>query len=348
MEDEVVVKRKWLTREYFLDMIAATHIVPGPNAVEMAIHIGYIHYGYLGLFAAGLAFLIPATTITLIIALIYVNYGKLPELTGFFYGISPAILAIIFVSGFRLGKAAIKSGKTFIIALLVFIAYFYNIDELVLILASGIGQLLFDNFTNTTMLVPLIIPTLIHSINNCFLVINDRLIALGLFFLKVGSILFGGGYVLFAYVHKDIVNNFHWLNNRQLLDAIAVGQMTPGPFSSAATFIGYLIEGFPGAIVSTIAMFIPSFVIVFFLGKWLPNLQKMKSVRSILTGINACVVSLIVGVAISLIKPVIVDTTTLLILLISLILLIKIKIDPIYLVISSGFFGLLLNTLTTH
>ena len=278
----------------------------------------------------------------------YVNYGKLPELTGFFYGISPAILAIIFMSGFRLGKTAIRSGKTFIIALLVLIAYFYDIDEVILILASGIGQLFLDNFNKTAMLVPVIVPTLISSLNKFHLEINNRIIALGLFFLKVGAILFGGGYVLFAYVHKDIVNNFHWLNNRQLLDAIAVGQMTPGPFSSAATFIGYLIEGFPGAIVATIAMFIPSFVIVFFLGKWLPNLQKIKSIKSILTGINACVVSLIIGVAISLIEPVIVDITTILILLISLILLIKIKIDPIYLVIGGGTFGLILNTFITR
>jgi len=341
METEMVHKRKWVSHEYFMDMLAATNLVPGPNAVEMAIHLGQIRAGFLGLLLAGFSFLLPPTVITLVLAILYVRWGSLPQITQIFYGISPVVISIILFSGIRIGKSALNSATTVCLALICVVASLLNIDEAVIILSSGLISVLIYIFrTNKITPVLFLLSFTVNFITVCSFV-NSKLANLGLYFLKIGFILFGSGLVLFAYIHNDLVNNFQWLTERQLLDAIAVGQFTPGPVSSSVTFIGYLIAGIPGAIISTLGIFFPSFIIVTILGKILPKIRKSQIVQIFLNGVNAAVVALIISVTISLFKSSISDYLTLAIFFSSLFIIWKYKIDPIWLILSGAIIGLM-------
>ena len=340
MEIEMVQKRQWVKREYFMDMLAAINLVPGPNAVEMAIYLGYIRAGIPGLLLAGICFLIPATLITLLIAYYYQSYGSLPQAQVILSGITPLIIAIVLTSGYRIGKSALKNPQTIVIAIGCFIAALIGMNGMIVILIAGILGLIFYfiNRRNTTPIWMLAFP--IIQLKQCMFILNDRLIQLSLYFLKIGAILFGGGYVLFAYINYDIVARYHWLTERQLLDAIAVGQITPGPVSSAVTFIGYLIEGLPGAILSTIAIFLPSFLIVLLLGKILPRLRKSPIAQSLLDGVNSGVVALIFAVGLNLLHNSIIDVGTAIIFLLGIFVLIKYRLDPALLILSGGLIGL--------
>ena len=341
MEIEMVQKRQWVKRDYFMDMLATINLVPGPNAVEMAIYLGYIRAGLPGLLIAGICFLLPATLITLLFAYYYQSYGLLPQVQAVLSGITPMIIAIIMTSGYRIGKSALKNPQTIIIAIGCFIAALSGVNGMIVILIAGILGLFFY-FINRHNITPILmfVPPLIQ-LKQFLILLNDRLIQLFLYFLKIGAILFGGGYVLFAYIHYDIVARYQWLTEKQLLDAIAVGQITPGPVSSAATFIGYLIEGLPGAILSTIAIFIPSFLIILLLGKVLPRLRKSPIAQSFLDGVNSGVVALILAVGLTLLRNSITDVETAIMFLLGIFVLIKYQLDPALLILSGGLIGLL-------
>ena len=341
MEIEMVQKRQWVKRDYFMDMLATINLVPGPNAVEMAIYLGYIRAGLPGLLIAGICFLLPATLITLLFAYYYQSYGLLPQVQAVLSGITPMIIAIIMTSGYRIGKSALKNPQTIIIAIGCFIAALSGVNGMIVILIAGILGLFFYfiNRHNITPMLILVSPLI--QLRQSLILLNDRLIQLFLYFLKIGAILFGGGYVLFAYIHYDIVARYQWLTEKQLLDAIAVGQITPGPVSSAATFIGYLIEGLPGAILSTIAIFIPSFLIILLLGKFLPRLRKSPIAQSFLDGVNSGVVALILAVGLTLLRNSITDVETAIMFLLGIFVLIKYQLDPALLILSGGLIGLL-------
>ena len=341
MEIETVQKRQWVEREHFMDMLAITYLVPGPNAFEMASFLGYFHAGYSGLLIAGICFILPATLITLLIAYYYQSFGSLPQAQAILSGITPMIIAIIMTSGYRIGKSALKNPQTIIIALGCFIAALSGVNGVIVTLIAGLLGLFFY-FINRHNITPILIfvPTLI-KLKQSLILLNDRSVQLFLYFLKIGAILFGSGYVLFAYINYDIVTRYQWLTERQLLDAIAVGQITPGPVSSAVTFIGYLIEGLPGAILSTIAIFLPSFLIVLLLGKILPRLRKSPIAQNILDGVNSGVVALIFAVGLSLMQNSITDVGTVVIFLISIFVLIKYQLDPALLILSGGFISLI-------
>ena len=328
MEIEMVQKRRWVKRDYFMDMLGAINLVPGPNAVEMAIYLGYIRAGFPGLLIAGICFLLPATLITLLIAYYYQTFGSLPQAQTILSGITPMIIAIIMTSGYRIGKSALKNPQTVIISIGCFFAALSGINGMIVILIAGILGLIFYliNRQNITPIILFVTPLI--QLKQSFILLNDRLIQLFLYFLKIGAILFGSGFVLFAYINYDIVARYHWLTERQLLDAIAVGQITPGPVSSAVTFIGYLIEGLPGAIFSTIAIFLPSFLIVLLLGKILPRLRKSPIAQSFLDGVNSGVVALILAVGLNLLRNSITDVGTAIFFLLGIIALIKYQLDP--------------------
>ncbi len=340
MENEMVQKRQWVSREYFMDMLGAINMVPGPNAVEMAIYLGYAYAGLPALVLAGIFFLLPATLITLFIAFLYVQWGTLPEVQQIFYGITPVIIAIIFISAFRLGKSALKNFQTSLIAIACLIAAISGVNGIYLIFIAGLmGFSIYLLTINRNNKLLLFTPS-IQLFQVLLMQINDRLIQLGLYFLKIGAIIFGSGFVLFAYIHYDVVNGFHWLTEKQLVDAIAVGQITPGPVSSSATFIGYLVEGLPGAAVSTIMFFLPSFIIILILGRILPKLRKSLIAKSILDGVNAAVVALIISVGINLFRSSIIDLLSIFLFIFSLIILLKYKIDPIWLILSGAIVGI--------
>lgn len=344
MEQETVRKRGWLNRGHFLDLLATTNLVPGPNATEMAIHIGFVQAGWPGFIASGVAFIVPAFLISLALAIVYVRLGSLPQAAALFYGINPAVMAIILAATYRLGRTALRDKRTLGIGVIGLAAALAGVNEVVVLLAAGLtGILLYtqswkSRFGPTLALMawsPLALPLL-----PAVAWLDDRLVQLGLFFLKVGALIFGSGMVLFAFIQRDVVSGFGWLTQQQLLDAIAVGQMTPGPVLSSATFIGYLVAGLPGAVVATVAVFLPSFVIVALIGPWIPRLRKSPVAQAFLRGVNAAVVALMLAVSLTLFRSAIVDVWTGLILAAALLALLRFKVDALWLVLGGAAIGL--------
>ena len=322
MEEEVVSRRKWLTRESFLDLVGATNLIPGPNATEMAIHIGYIRGGLSGLIAAGISFILPAVIITGIFAWAYMEFGTLPQASNFLFGIKPVVISIILMAVLRLGKTAAKSTLLTVIGASVAVASLLGVNEILALLCGGvIGVALYAlkgkaHKGITGWLIPLsILPIafLADSKTRAVAAVSATAIAgvslwkLGLFFLKVGSVLYGSGYVLVAFLEGGLVRDYGWLSHQQLLDAIAIGQLTPGPVLSAATFVGYVISGPLGALVSTIAIFLPSFLFVLLLNPVIPKLRASKVMSAFLDAVNISAVGLMASVVISLSGQVITD-----------------------------------------
>lgn len=317
MQDEVVTKRKWLTDQQFLDLIGATNLIPGPNSTEMAIHIGYEKGGWKGLIIAGVCFIFPAVFITGIFAYLYKKYGQLPELQPFIYGIKPAIIAIILAAIFPLAKKSLKSTELILIGLLVLLGSLFNINEMYLMFGAGLCALslaYIRNMKNSTLIsfLPL---TLLQITNTTLLsTTNTNLFWI---FLKIGAILYGSGYVLFAFLDTELVSS-GLLTRQQLIDAIAVGQFTPGPVFSSVTFIGYQINNLSGAIISTIALFLPSFVFVALLKPILNKMRNSKLFSTFLDAVNVASVALIVAVCFDMSKDAITDWRTILIAFLSI------------------------------
>ena len=342
MEQEAVSRRGWLSREHFLDLLATTNLVPGPNAVEMASHIGFVRAGWPGLVAGGVSFTLPAALISLALAWVYVRFGALPEAAALFYGINPAVMAIILVATYRLGRTALRDRRTITLSLICLAAALLGANEVLVLLAAGVVGMLLHAPPRLPgwpwLLVGWGLPAGLIASPPPWL--DDRLLRLGLFFLKVGALLFGSGMVLFAFIQRDVVARYGWLSQQQLSDAIAVGQMTPGPVLSSATFIGYLVAGLPGAIVSTLAIFTPSFLIVALVGPWIPRLRRAPAAQAFLRGVNAAVLALILAVAVALFRSAVVDVWTVAILLAGLAALLCFRADTLWLVVGGAACGL--------
>ncbi len=320
MEEEIVRRRKWITREYFLDLVGATNLIPGPNSTEMAIHIGYIRAGWSGLAVAGISFILPAVLITAAFAWAYVKFGSLPKIIPFFYGIKPAVLAVIFFAIWRLGRTAVKSWRLLVIGLFVTLASLLKMNEVAVLLLGAVFGMFWLRLPprggtplvlGTTAGVSAAIGTILHNVRISWGAvammavgfseqIGFSLLKLGLFFLKVGAVLFGSGYVLVAFLEGGLVHDYGWLSQQQLLDAIAIGQFTPGPVLSAATFIGYVISGVLGAVVSTVAIFLPSFFFVAALNPIVPRLRQSPWASAFLDAANISSVALMLAVIVKL------------------------------------------------
>jgi chromate transporter len=353
IEDEVVKRRQWLTQEHFLDLLGVTNLIPGPNSTEMAIHIGYIYAGWLGLIVAGVCFIFPAVLITGLFAYLYVNYGTLPQVAPILYGIKPVVLAIIMNAIWGLGKKAVKTQKLLVIAIAVgLITWFAKVNEVMALLLGGILGMIWLRSGNqiNLMIIGLTTSTFLQTTATVNTAINNHvsvpLWQLGLFFLKVGSVLFGGGYLLIAFLQGGLVEEFGWLTQQQLLDAIAIGQFTPGPVLSTATFIGYIIAGFPGAIVATLGIFFPSFLLVAALNPFMNPIRNSSWTRPFLDAVNVSAVALMVlttiqlGIATLIVpKTPYVDFLGLGISIISAILAIRYRINAAYLILGGGIIG---------
>jgi chromate transporter len=321
MEEEIVRRRKWITREYFLDLVGATNLIPGPNSTEMAIHIGYIRAGWPGLAVAGISFILPAVLITAVFAWAYMKFGSLPKIIPFFYGIKPAVLAVILFAIWRLGKTAVKSWRLLAIGLCVTLASLLKMNEVAVLLIGGLIGMIWlrlsarEKIPYGKQAILALVCAVIDLILNKARVsaetvgmmavgfggsIGFSLPKLGLFFLKIGAVLFGSGYVLVAFLEGGLVHDYGWLSQRQLLDAIAIGQFTPGPVLSAATFIGYVISGVPGAVISTVAIFLPSFFFVAALNPIVPRLRQSPWASAFLDAVNVSSVALMLAVIVKL------------------------------------------------
>ncbi|MGA7721304.1 MAG: chromate efflux transporter [Ignavibacteriaceae bacterium] len=350
MEEEIVKKREWISHERFLDLLGATNLIPGPNSTEMAISIGYLKAGWKGLIIAGVCFIIPASLITLGLAYIYNLYGNTPAFAPCMAGMHPAIIAVIFISIYRLSKPKIKDHFAILIIIAVTLLNLAGLDEILLLVCAGvmgIGWELRDKIMKGVssiilLNISILIPGIILRVNSLKPANGITYPRLFLFFLKVGSVLYGGGYVLVAYLQGGLVESRHWLSHAQLLDAIAVGQFTPGPVLSTATFIGYILKGVPGAIIATIAIFLPSFVFVLLVGSFFMKIRKFKAASGFLNGVNAAALGLMLSVALLFAKSTLNNINAILILLAAIILLLIKKVNVVWIIIGSAAMGWLL------
>ena len=340
MEDEVVRRRGWLSRERFLDLLGAANLIPGPNSTEMAIHIGWQRRRWAGLAVAGLSFIVPAMLITGALGWAYVRFGKLPETAWLLWGIKPVILAIVAQALWRLAPTAARTWPLRALGLATAVASFLGAHELLILLGSGAlvaagGARRDHRSASLRQHVP-IAPVAASAA-------AISLVSLpGIFwvFLKIGSVLFGSGYVLLAFLRADLVQRLHWLTESQLIDAVAAGQVTPGPVFTTATFIGYLLAGPWGALVATAGIFLPAFVFVALSGPLVPRLRASRTAGAFLDGVNVASLALIVVVATQLARTAVVDLTTALIGLGAAIVLLRFKLSSTWLVAGGAVVGL--------
>ncbi len=345
MENEFVRKKKWVTEEHFLDLLAAANLIPGPNASETCYHVGYVRAGYPGLLIAGLGFIGPAFLFSLLFAWIYVTYGSLPQIEGVFYMLNPLVLAIVLETTWRIGKASIIGWKQILIFALAIGAKLLGVNEAIILIGGGLVGILLHhvliNWKNgvppTQLLLAFIpLPAVAEFVGKVTEQGRETFGNIFLYFFRTGSILFGSALVLFALIEEDVVNRFGWLTYQQLTDSIALGQITPGPVLSASTFVGYIAGGVGGAVASTLGVFLPSFLIVAVTAPLVKRMRENHLASSFLKGINPAVVALILFVCINLAQNALVDIWTVVALLAGLAVLLLTKAQP-YVLILAGF-----------
>jgi chromate transporter len=287
-------------------LLGATNLIPGPNSTEMAIHVGYVKAGWRGLAVAGSCFIFPAVAITLFFSYLYVHFGTVPQLASFMFGIRAAIIAVILAAVFRLSRPMLKKRNLIVIGLAVTILNLLGFGEIALLFGAGLLSIVWEHrkrmwqkassLFNVLPVFAMLFSPPAKEVNAA----SASLTTLGLFFLKIGAILYGSGYVLVAFLQGGLVESYHWFTQQQLLDAIAIGQFTPGPILSTATFIGYVLLGLPGATVATIGVFLPSFIFVMLSSPLIPKLRGSPIARSFLDGVNAGALGLMLAVCFSL------------------------------------------------
>jgi chromate transporter len=310
MEQEFVEKRRWVSRQHFLDLLGATNLIPGPNSTEMTMHLGYERGGWKGLLVAGVCFVTPAALMTAALAWFYVRYGALPALQPLLAGIKPAVVAVIVGALWKLGKKAVKGRRYVPIVAVVMLSIALGMGEIAALFLGGFAGMVWLRLSSPTgaAAAGLGIAAIFKGIPDVALAAaqgaasptSPTLLKLGLFFLKIGAILYGSGYVLIAFLQGGLVEQYGWLSEAQLLDAVAVGQFTPGPVLTTSTFIGYVIAGPAGAAVATLGIFLPSFVFVGVLNPLIPKLRQSEWAAAFLDAINAAAVSLMAVVTLQL------------------------------------------------
>lgn len=346
MHDETVKRRKWLSDQEFLDLVGATNLIPGPNSTEMAIHVGFLRAGWLGLIVGGLCFIMPAMLIVMVLAWIYVRFGSMPQADRLLYGVKPVVIAAIVQALWKLGQKAIKSPLTVVAGLAVLFLYFFGINEIFLLFAGGLLVMIGTNIqrlrkqTIGVFLVPPFAGLNILA-SSALAAIAFGLPLLFLTFLKIGAVLFGSGYVLLAFLRADFVVRFGWLTDQQLIDAVAIGQVTPGPVFTTATFIGFILGGMPGALLATLGIFLPSFIFVALSNPLIPRIRNSTWVSGLLDGANVASLGLMAGVTWQLGRASLIDPFTILIALISLGLFVRFKVSSTWLIVGGAIIGLL-------
>jgi chromate transporter len=339
MHDEVVLRRKWVTDQEFLDYIGAINLIPGPNSTQLAIYLGYTRAGWAGLVLAGVCFILPAMLIVMALAWAYVQYGALPQVNALLYGIKPVVIAVIAQALWNLRKG-IKNWLAALLAFAVVVLYLLNANVIALLGAGGLVMLARKIFqergkSRLRVLFPLSVWSVLSAAAAPF-----SLSVLFFTFLKIGAVLYGSGYVLLAFLRADFVTNLGWLTDQQLLDAIAIGQVTPGPVFTTATFIGYLLGGVPGALLATLGIFLPSFFYVAALGWIVPRVRSSPWTGTLLEGVSAAALGLMIGVLLQLGQAALIDALTVTIALVSAILLLRWRVNPTWLIAGGAILGL--------
>ena len=336
MQDEVVVRRKWMTEERFLDLLGATNLIPGPNSTEMAIHVGHQRAGFPGLVVAGICFILPAMIITGAFGWVYVEYGALPEATWLLYGVKPVILTVVLQALWNLAPKAARTWPLRVLLAITAVASALGVNELAVLFGAGAlaaAAQAAKRREGAAQLLPLLPFAAAPAVSTV------TLPHLFFVFLKIGSVLFGSGYVLLAFLRGDLVERLHWMTEAQLIDAIAVGQVTPGPVFTTATFIGYLLAGPPGALVATAGIFLPAFVFVALSGPLVPRLRASPIAGGFLDGVNVASLALMAVVTAQLGRAAIVDVPTAVLAAIALVVLLRFKPNSSWLVLGGAIAG---------
>lgn len=350
LHDEVVVRRKWIGEQRFLDLLGATNLIPGPNSTEMVIHVGHLRAGYAGLLAAGVCFIGPAAFIVLALAWLYVQYGSTPAGEWLLYGIKPVIIAIVLQALWGLGRKAVRGVFLGAVGVAVFVLYLLGFNELLLLFGGGllvvVVQLgrkgLSDGAGGAAALWPWVGLISITSLAQEVPVSLSRLF---LIFLKVGAVLYGSGYVLLAFLRNDLVVSLGWLTDQQLLDAVAIGQFTPGPVFTTATFVGYVLGDWPGAVLATVGIFLPSFIFVAMISPLVPRLRESTLAGMALDGVNVAALGLMAAVTWELGQAAVVDWLTALLAVAAAVLLFRFKVNSAWLVLGGALVGVVYRLL---
>ncbi len=360
MREEIVQRRKWISDQRFVDLMGEVNLIPGPNSTELAIYLGYVRGGWLGLLLAGVCFIGPAMLIVLALAWAYVRFGSLPQIDWLFYGIKPVIIAIIAYALWGLGRTVLKGWQQGALTLLVVGLYLLGINVLILLFG---GALLFGlvrwiemwrkrndgKETVASLALPVSfvsiaeiwqrVAPVVSSIGMLAPAVPFNLLTLFLTFLKTGAVLYGSGYVLLAFLRTDFVLNLHWLTDRQLLDAVSIGQFTPGPVSSTATFVGYLVGSWQGALVATLGIFLPSFVFIPIIHAIATRLRRSPWTAVLLEGVNVAALGLMAGVLLQLGQNALSDVLTWAIALIAFAILLRFKLNSVWLILAGAAIG---------
>jgi chromate transporter len=346
MDDEVVRRRRWMSRERFLDLLGATNLIPGPNSTELAIHIGHARGGWAGLVVAGACFILPAVAIVTAIAWAYVRFGALPEVAGVLHGVKPVIIAVVIQALWGLGRSAVKSYALAAVGLAALAAALVGVNELIVLVAAGAAVVIGRGASPrgggraaSWLPVPLLGASTTATATAAAATTSVGLWPVFAVFLKVGLVLFGSGYVLLAFLRSDLVERLHWLTESQLLDAVAVGQITPGPVFTTATFVGYLLGGGSGAAVATLGIFLPAFVFVAISGPLVPRIRRSPVAGAVLDGVNVASLALMAAVTLQLGRAAIVDAPTAILAAIGAVVLLRYRPNTAWLVLGGALAG---------
>ncbi len=351
MEDELVRRRGWVTREKFLDLLGAVNLIPGPNSTELALYLGLLRAGWAGFVVVGVAFILPAASLVAVLAWAYMRYGMLPQATALLYGTKPVIIAVVVQALWGLGRTAMKTKLLAAVGIAAAVAGALGVNPLLVLLSAGVVAALVRSLMERSQ------PR--TSLSGLFLgasavpaaaagAASVGVWSLFFYFLKVGAVLFGSGYLLLAFLRADLVERWHWLTEAQLLDAIAVSQITPGPLSTAATFIGYFLAGPWGALLGTIGIFLPGFVIVGASGRLIPRLRESRVAGAFLDGVNVGALALMAVVSWQLGRAALVDIPTAAIAAACGVLLLRYRVNSAWLVLGGALAGLAVSILRAH
>ncbi len=356
LRDEVVRRRQWISDERFIDLLGIANIIPGPTSTELAIYMGYLRAGLPGLVLAGVCFIVPAMVMVLALAWAYVAYGTLPQIGWVFYGIQPVVVAIIAVALWNLVRTLFKGIWPMLFALALLILYLSGLDVLIILfgggLLFGLGSWIQQSRTGKNKIAGLSHLPIggwragWQAISSAVIGGGTAIVApvslwvLFLTFLKYGAVVYGSGYVLLAFLRTDLVQNLHWLTDHQLLDAISVGQFTPGPVFTTATFIGYVIGSWPGAVLATLGIFLPSFVLIVAVHPLAERLRRSALTAPLLKGINIAAIALMGGVLVQLAQHALTDVLTVMLALTSFAILLRFKPNSAWLILLGAVVGL--------
>ena len=347
MEEEFVRRRHWITHAEFLDRLATANLIPGPSSTEVAIFVGQLKRGWRGLIVAGCCFIIPAAVMVSVIAWAYVRFGSLPRVEGVFYALKPAVVAIVIQALGKLARTGLRTSSLVVIAALAAVLNVVGVSPVIVLLFAGVLSIATLSMKNRLLTVGGL-PKLAMSpkaMAGAFTavafstVFHSALVKLFVSFLKIGSVVFGSGYVLLAFLRSEFVEHLHWLTERQLIDAVAVGQFTPGPVFTTATFIGFIVAGWAGAVVATVGIFLPGFLLVAVSGPLIPKLRKSALASAALDGVVAGSLALMAVVVWQLGKASMVDRMTMLVFVVSLVVLLRFRVNAAWVVAAAAVIG---------